>query len=425
MLTLLVCPRSSVDRALGCGLRGRAFESHRGRLRGAGLSAPFLLPMEKLQNIDLIIIGAGPAGLSTAMHLIQRDPTWGQRMIVLEKGKHPRHKLCGGGLTHLGLKNLKDLGFSLPLPIPQSRVDNAYITYRKRKIHVRGKPLFSIFNRPELDHFLAQQAKERGVQIQEDEEVNALIIENGGVIVKTTKGQYKAQVVVGADGVLGITRGFLKYPDAPKRIARVLEVWSKGEVSSERFKKKSALFDFTHFSDNLQGYFWEFPSVVNHIPGHNRGVYDSRMANKRPRANLPGILDKALASRIANPEQTIIKGAPIHWFEPGNLISMNRIILVGDAAGVEVLFGEGISPSLAYGKIAGAEISKAFQNNNFSFSGYKRRILTSKLGRYMFGRWLLASYLFHLGHLPVFTHLLWTGAQILATIWRGPRLYAE
>ena len=36
------CPRSSVDRALGCGLRGRAFESHRERWKGGSFAALFL-----------------------------------------------------------------------------------------------------------------------------------------------------------------------------------------------------------------------------------------------------------------------------------------------------------------------------------------------------------------------------------------------
>ena len=381
--------------------------------------------MNKLKTIDLIIIGAGPAGLSTALHLIQRDPSWGQRMIVLEKGKHPRPKLCGGGITSLGLKTLKDLGFPLPLPLPQSRVDHTYLTYRKRKIHVRGKPLFSVFHRTEFDHYLALQAIDRGVQIQEEEEVKTLLSKNGGILVKTTKGQYKTQAVVGADGVLGITRGYLKQPNSPKRITRTLEVWTKGETASKRSGQKSALFDFTPLSENLQGYFWEFPFLIENMPGHNLGVYDTRMANTRPRANLMGILEKELSSRIPDSKKTKIKGAPIHWFEPGNPVSMKHIILVGDAAGVDVLFGEGISPALAYGKIAALEISKAFRRDDFSFSRYKMRILTSKLGRYMFGRWLLASYTFRLGHFPVFTHIIWTGAQILATIWRGSRLYDE
>jgi flavin-dependent dehydrogenase len=43
----------------------------------------------------------------------------------------------------------------------------------------------------------------------------------------------------------------------------------------------------------------------------------------------------------------------------------------------------GIGPALAYGKLAAEAISRVFQRLDFSFSDYKRRLLTSSLGRYM------------------------------------------
>jgi flavin-dependent dehydrogenase len=55
-----------------------------------------------MKDIDLIIIGSWPAGISTALHLLQQDPGWAGRMIVLEKAIHPRHKLCGGRMTRPG-----------------------------------------------------------------------------------------------------------------------------------------------------------------------------------------------------------------------------------------------------------------------------------------------------------------------------------
>ena len=47
---------------------------------------------------DILIIGAGPAGLSTALHLAQLAPELVGRTLILEKAHHPRPKLCGGGL---------------------------------------------------------------------------------------------------------------------------------------------------------------------------------------------------------------------------------------------------------------------------------------------------------------------------------------
>jgi len=48
---------------------------------------------------DLLIIGAGPAGLSTALHLARQAPQLIPRILVLEKARHPRPKLCAGGLV--------------------------------------------------------------------------------------------------------------------------------------------------------------------------------------------------------------------------------------------------------------------------------------------------------------------------------------
>ena len=53
-----------------------------------------------MRQVDLLIIGSGPAGCSTALHLARLDPALARRTVILEKAEHPRHKLCGGGLGH-------------------------------------------------------------------------------------------------------------------------------------------------------------------------------------------------------------------------------------------------------------------------------------------------------------------------------------
>ena len=48
---------------------------------------------------DVLIIGGGPSGLSTALHLRQHAPHLSPRILLLEKAHYPRPKLCAGGLT--------------------------------------------------------------------------------------------------------------------------------------------------------------------------------------------------------------------------------------------------------------------------------------------------------------------------------------
>ncbi|MCK5921773.1 MAG: hypothetical protein KAG66_12580, partial [Methylococcales bacterium] len=66
----------------------------------------------KTTSIDIAIVGSGPAGASVALHLIQQNPDWAKRIIVIEKAVHPREKLCGGGITYLGLDVLARLGLA-------------------------------------------------------------------------------------------------------------------------------------------------------------------------------------------------------------------------------------------------------------------------------------------------------------------------
>ena len=48
---------------------------------------------------DILIIGGGPSGVSTALHLARIAPQLIERILILEKAHYPRHKLCAGGLT--------------------------------------------------------------------------------------------------------------------------------------------------------------------------------------------------------------------------------------------------------------------------------------------------------------------------------------
>lgn len=378
-----------------------------------------------MREIDLTIIGSGPAGISTALHLIQQDPGWTRRMILLEKASHPRHKLCGGGLTRLGIKTLHHLGFQLPLPIPQEWVEDVRFVYQGRTIHVRGDPQLIIFNRAELDAFLAEQARLRGLTIQQNEAVKQIRIDEQGVVVKTERECYYTRIVVGADGAKGVSRKFLAGQGEKSRAARLLEVVNPAPRTALEFLEGYAIFEFSPTRSNLQGYFWDFPTLVGGLPHYNRGIYDARLATSRKRASLPSLFAKGLMTCGQDPQLANVEGHPIHRFSPHNRFAMPRLLLVGDASGVDPLFGEGIAPALAYGEVAAASIRDAFAREDFSFRDYRRRVLLSPLGQYLMVRWAIAWVSYHLSGNPAFMHMLWTLGAIANQIFAQPEPLAD
>jgi menaquinone-9 beta-reductase len=373
------------------------------------------------QEIDLLIIGSGPAGLSTALHLLKNDNSWADRMLILEKDSHPRPKICGGGVTRLGLDLLKDLGFELPLPIPQALVDDVRLIYEKHTIHVRGKPQFSVFHRADFDAYLAQATRQSGAVIKENEAAQSLETGETRVTVTSSDGKYHAKTVVVADGSKGIIRKLISGHRKSSRVARLLKVLKPVADKAPPLVDRYALFDFTPAKKDLQGYSWVFPERVKGLPHLNCGVYDARIARKRPAANLPKVLEAYLQLHLEESGKMELLGHPIHQFSPTNHFSAPRILLVGDSAGVDPLFGEGIGPALAYGNVAATTLRRAFRTGDFSFRDYRRRILTSRLGRYLTLRWFIAWTCYHLSGKPQFMQTLWAFGDLLSRIWPQPK----
>ena len=141
-----------------------------------------------------------------------------------------------------------------------------------------------------------------------------------------------------------------------------------------------AYFDFAPVPLGIAGYTWDFPTQVNGQPMRCWGIYDTNLLADGARPQLKQPLADEMRRHGADLESVEIQGHPIRWFSPRSELSVPRVILVGDAAGTDGIFGEGISIALGYGRVAAEAIRAAVARGDYSFSDYRRRVLLSPLG---------------------------------------------
>ncbi len=142
---------------------------------------------------DVIVVGAGPAGLATAIAL----RLGGRDVRVLEKRKPPLDKACGEGIMPLGVARLKSLGV---MPEESFSLEGIrYVTALGERVTARfpSGHLGLGVRRLALHAALAARAIEIGVEIQWGTEVKGF---TGGALA-TSAGQQRAAWYVGADGL--------------------------------------------------------------------------------------------------------------------------------------------------------------------------------------------------------------------------------
>lgn len=358
---------------------------------------------------DILIIGGGPSGLSTALHLAKYAPHLTHRILILEKEHYPRLKLCAGGLVIDAERILENLGLDAS-EVPHVDSDSIRFDFAGKGLSIRmpKRRAIRVIRRDEFDHWLARKTENSGIEIRQGVTVRNIVPDENGVTIETDQGNFRATIVVGADGSNGITRRTI-FPNDPVYTARVLEVLTPTPTPyhSAGERESIAFFDFFAVPDNIAGYVWDFPTQVQGTEMRCWGVYDTNLLADQKRPALKQPLAEEMLRQGFDLNQYELKGHPIRWYSPENKASVPRVLLVGDAVGADAIFGEGISMALGYGNIAAREIVESFQRNEFSFRRYKRRLERSGLGQTLFARWLIAQIIYT---------LKWRWFQIL--LWR-------
>jgi len=338
---------------------------------------------KKNSNIDyeIMIVGGGPAGISTWLHLQKFAPELADRTLLVEKQIYPRDKLCGGALHFLGQKILTQLG--VDINIPSISIHNTEYRFGKEVFYYNEQNHLQIIRRIEFDYFLAKIARERGLQLNEDEIFIDASHAKSGLIVKTNRGEYKVKVLIGADGALSKVRSKMELPKKP-HFAPAIEIFAPvNSCYDPEFDSNTAVIDFTPVAKGLQGYVWHFPCIIDGKPSMNHGICDTHINTSKPRPNLKKILSHELHRRKIICKPSSWSGYPVPWFADEIPLSQANILLVGDAAGIEPLIGGGIHLALMYGEVAAFTIIDAFRHNDFSFKEYNTQLHSHIVGKYI------------------------------------------
>jgi menaquinone-9 beta-reductase len=182
-------------------------------------------------DADVIVVGAGPGGSTTAYHLARH----GVRVLMLEKSRFPREKVCGDGLTPRAVKQLVRMGVDISPEAGWLRNKGLRVIGGGVRLELDWPQLASypdyglVRTRLDFDDILAKQAVKAGAELRTGITVTGPVLDdaNGralGVTADTEDGPtaYQAPLIVSADGVSGrfpLTLGLAKREDRPIGVA--------------------------------------------------------------------------------------------------------------------------------------------------------------------------------------------------------------
>jgi menaquinone-9 beta-reductase len=333
-------------------------------------------------DADVIVVGAGPAGSTTAYYLARA----GLDVLLLEKAAFPRDKVCGDGLTPRAVRQLVRMGIDISGP-GWIRNHGLRVIGGGMRIEMPWPELASYPNyglvrtRMDFDEILARHAQKSGVRLHERTNVTGPVIDERtgritGIIAKPLDETgratgpeltYRAPVVVAADGVssrLSTAMGIHRRDDRPMGVAvrtyfrtprhddDLMESWLELAVPNQHGREEL-----------LPGYGWIF--------GTGNGTSNVGL----------GVLNTSKAFRQVDYRQLLRRWTaqtPGHWgFSPENQVgeirsaalpmAFNRqphyargLLLVGDAGGMVNPFnGEGIDYAMEAASLAATVIADA------------------------------------------------------------------
>jgi geranylgeranyl reductase family protein len=293
-----------------------------------------------VEQFDVLVIGAGPAGSATAIHLARG----GARVLLADRARFPRDKPCGGGLTGRALRHAPcDVS-----PVVEHTVDRMVLRLAYGPSFARRSkpPLIRMTQRCRLDAHLAEQAAALGVDFRDGARVEDLRIEEHGVVARVGGSDVSASYLVGADGANGVVAGAAGLDDGIIRGVALEGNASWGDIDPSPYARSA----WVEVGVVPGGYGWVFPK------GDHANVGVGGWMSEGPK--LRGHLDRLLrAHGVDSTKLRDVRGHRLPMRRLGASPARGRVLLVGDAAGlVDPLSGDGIYEAWVSARLASEAI---------------------------------------------------------------------
>lgn len=328
---------------------------------------------------DVAVIGGGPGGAATALELARG----GARVVLVDRARFPRDKVCGDGLLPDAWRALERLGLAPAV---------AAISHQTRGIAFRApggregsvSVPTRVSRRIDLDGLLFTAAREAGVETVE----GTTLVEMSG---DRGHGRWRAARFRGPRSELEVAAEWFVLATGAAPRPRALVGFRTGGRLGGAVRAYATGLDcdedalVIRFGGELPtGYSWAFPA------GH--GVWNVGCGSFAggTAGNLVESAERFAASFGATLSERP-RGAPLATWFPRYRVAYGNVLAVGDAAGLTRPFsGEGIGAALVSGELAAACVLEAGEVAR----SYRRR-LRRRFAR-EFAAWRLGERL--LGH---------------------------
>lgn len=302
-------------------------------------------------HVDLIVIGAGPAGAAAAM----RAGRAGAKVVVFDKAPYGRDKICGDGLTPRAIAALNELDIEL---------DDAHHIVGLRMIanntrreldwpdNTRFPNHGAVWPRKRLDAALIDAAGNAGAELIWETEAIPVLDDDRVIGVETAHGSWRAPMTViatGAPGKVARLLGADRIEDEPFGLA--IRAYVPSERHDDRHLEACLTLKDEHGTP-VPGYGWMFPAGDGTV---NIGAGALSTMKGFKKLNLNSLLDSyrdMVADEWGLGEFT---ERPRAWRLPMSAKKRHGPgwVAVGDAAGlINPMNGEGIDYGLESGMIA-------------------------------------------------------------------------